>query len=139
MFGKSRNGAAVKPTDATLRGNAAARKGNGVAEQVLEMQPERDQLRAWTLDHPWLALGSGLAAGFVATRVWTVAKENVAQVIVAPPGTRDSKRFDTRGLRRASAALWLIPMIELARFGIEAANGYRQHVVDSDSAGAGNV
>ena len=130
MFGKTQNGVGTKAAAMNPSGGSSAtRQRAGEAERLIEQLPNRYEIRAWTFEHPWLAVGSGMAAGYFATRIWSAAARSSTKA----PGRPAAKPFaDPRGLRRASAALWLIPLFEITRIGLETANAYRQRSAERE-------
>jgi len=128
MFGKTQNGAATKAAAKPPHADSARHLGADV-ERLFDGLPNRYEIRAWTFEHPWLAVGSGIAAGYLATRVWSGIARKASEAPMKPA----AKPFaDPRALRRASTALWLIPLFEIARLGLETANAYRQHSNDEN-------
>ncbi len=90
------------------------------AQRIWEQVPNQYEARAWMREHPIAALGGGVAAGYLAARLWSRARAATATRPAGPPhALGDPRVFD-----RATSALWLIPLVELARIGLQAATYY---------------
>jgi hypothetical protein len=118
MFGKSRNGAGAAAARAKSQPAEPLSPPDAV-EQARALAPDRVELRAWMVEHPLLLVAGGLAAGYVATSLYARGQDRPARSIAPSHAMGDPRAFE-----RASSALWLIPLVELARIGLQAATYY---------------